>query len=104
MRILVASFMLLMTVHHSIAQSRINIIPKPSMVQELEGQFALNNNKIYVSVQFREVAVLLSDLMRWKQNRIFLLTKGVVPSAGSKNLMPLVLLKKVLKRKKTPSC
>jgi len=40
MRILVASFMLLMTVHHSIAQSRINIIPKPSMVQELEGQFA----------------------------------------------------------------
>jgi len=34
MRILIASFMLLMTVHHSIAQSRINIIPKPSMVQE----------------------------------------------------------------------
>ena len=83
MRFLVASFMLLMTVHHSIAQSRINIIPKPAMVQELEGQFALNNNKIYVSAQFREVAVLLSDLMRWKQNRIFLLTKGVVPSAGS---------------------
>ena len=56
MRIFVASFMLLMTVHHSIAQSRINIIPKPSMVQELEGQFALNNNKIYVSTQFREVS------------------------------------------------
>ena len=83
MRILVALFMLLMTVHHSIAQSRINIIPKPSMVQELEGQFALNNNKIYVSAPFREVAVLLSDLMRWKQNRIFLLTKGAVPPAGS---------------------
>ena len=56
MRIFVASFMLLMIVHHSIAQSRINIIPKPSMVQELEGQFALNNNKIYVSAQFREVS------------------------------------------------
>ena len=83
MRILVASFMLLMTVHHSIAQSRINIIPKPSMVQELEGQFSLNNNKIYVSAQFREVAVLFSDLMRWKQNRIFLLTKGAVAPAGS---------------------
>ena len=83
MRILVASFMLLMTVHHSIAQSRINIIPKPAMVQELEGQFALNNNKIYVSAQFREVAVLLSDLMRWKQNRIFLLKKGAVVPAGS---------------------
>jgi len=53
MRILVASFMLLMTVHHSIAQLRINIIPKPSMVQELEGQFAVNNNKIYVSAAFR---------------------------------------------------
>jgi hypothetical protein len=52
MRILVASFMLLMTVHHSIAQSRINIIPKPSMVQELEGSFAVNN-KIYVSAAFR---------------------------------------------------
>ena len=83
MRILVVSFMLLMTVHHSIAQSRINIIPKPSMVQESEGQFALNNNKIYVSAQFREVAVLLSDLMHWKQNRIFLLTKGAVAPAGS---------------------
>ena len=57
MRIFVASFMLLMIVHHSIAQSRINIIPKPSMVQELEGQFALNNNKIYVSPQFREVSL-----------------------------------------------
>jgi len=52
MRILVASFMLL-AVHHSFAQSRINTIPKPSMVQESEGQFALNNNKIYVSPQFR---------------------------------------------------
>jgi len=52
MRILVASFMLLMAVHHSFAQSRINIIPKPSMVQELEGSFAVNN-KIYVSPQFR---------------------------------------------------
>lgn len=57
MRIFVASFMLLMTVHHSIAQSRINIIPKPSMVQESEGQFALNSNKIYVSPQFREVSL-----------------------------------------------
>ena len=57
MRIIIASFMLLMTVHHSIAQSRINIIPKPSMVQELEGQFAINNNKIYVSAAFREVAL-----------------------------------------------
>jgi len=83
MRILVASFMLLMAVHHSLAQSRINIIPKPAMVQELEGSFAPNNNKIYVSPQFREVAVLLSDLMRWKQNRISLLTKGAVPPAGS---------------------
>jgi hypothetical protein len=53
MRILVASFMLLMTVHHSFAQSRINTIPKPSMVQELEGSFAVNNNKIYVSATFR---------------------------------------------------
>lgn len=83
MRILVASFMLLMAVHHSLAQSRINIIPKPAMVQELEGSFAPNNNKIYVSPQFREVAVLLSDLMRWKQNKISLLTKGAVPPAGS---------------------
>ena len=56
MRIIIASFMLLMTVHHSIAQSRINIIPKPSMVQELEGSFAVNK-KIYVSAQFREVAL-----------------------------------------------
>jgi len=52
MRILVASFMLL-AVHHSFAQSRINTIPKPSMVQELEGSFAINNNKIYVSATFR---------------------------------------------------
>lgn len=57
MRILVASFMLLMTVHHSIAQSRVNIIPKPALVQESEGSFALNNNKIYVSPQFREVSL-----------------------------------------------
>lgn len=56
MRILVASFMLLMAVHHSIAQSRINIIPKPAMVQESERSFALNN-KIYVSPQFREVSL-----------------------------------------------
>lgn len=67
----------------SVSQSRINIIPKPEKVQDLEGNFSLNNNKIFVSKEFREVGLLLAELMQWKQNRVIALQKGSIPAAGS---------------------
>ena len=67
----------------SVSQSRINIIPKPEKLQEMDGNFPLNNNKILVSKEFREVGLLLADLMQWKQNRVIVLQKGSVPPAGS---------------------
>lgn len=43
---------------------RINIIPKPQSVKELEGTFTLNaNTKLYYTPAFKEAALYLSDLL-----------------------------------------
>lgn len=61
----------------SFSQSRIHIIPKPDQVAELPGNFTYNSQtKIYASKEFRDVALLLADLINIPASQVLNYKQG----------------------------
>lgn len=84
MKYLFLSLCLILLAQTSFAQSRIHIIPKPDQVVELPGDFSFNNQtRIYASKEFRNVALLLAELIKVPTSQVMTHTQGKALPVGA---------------------